>query len=126
MEPGSAQVPPHRMHQPPKSRDPARPRYQRSPASPGSLRRHHLDMGQGQARHRAHVHLIGDTMSQVNIEGTVNVKQSRGAGTVLMLVFFGWALVGVWWPLIACLWLLWMLVAGVVNIFVQGFFSRTW
>ena len=30
----------------------------------------------------------------------VNVKQARDAGTVLMLVFFGPALVFIWWPII--------------------------
>jgi len=69
-------------------------------------------------------------MSENNITITntnvVNVPDSRGAGTVLMLVFFWWLLVGFWWPLLACAWLLWMLVAAVVTIWNDGFFGRTW
>ena len=56
----------------------------------------------------------------------VNVKQARGAGTVLLIVFFGWALVFIWWPIIACLWIVWMLIAGIVTIFDRGFFTRNW
>jgi len=62
----------------------------------------------------------------VSISGPVNVKQNRGAGTVLMIVFFGWALVGIWWPLLLALWIIWLLIAGVVSIFDHGFFARTW
>jgi hypothetical protein len=64
-------------------------------------------------------------MSEVKIVGDVNVKQSRGAGTVLMFVFFGLPLMA-WWLVLACLWVLWMIVAGVVSIFDHGFFGRNW
>lgn len=56
----------------------------------------------------------------------VNVKQARGAGTVLMLVFFGPALVFIWWPIILCLWIVWLPIAGISTIFETGFFGRTW
>jgi hypothetical protein len=56
---------------------------------------------------------------------TVNVRQSRGAGTVLMLVFFWWLLI-CWWQVLAVAWLMWLLIAGVVTIFKRGFFKRTW
>ena len=64
--------------------------------------------------------------NSVTINGTVNVRQHRGAGTVLLFVFFGWAIVGLWWPLLACLWIVWMLIAGIVSIFDHSFFGRTW
>ena len=58
-------------------------------------------------------------MSEVNVKinGPVNVKQSRGAGTVLLIMFFGVPIVFIWWPIIACLWIVWMLIAGIVSIF---------
>lgn len=56
----------------------------------------------------------------------VNVpQQSRGAGSVLMLVFFWWLLL-MWWEVLACIWLVWLVVAGIVTIFDHGFFTRTW
>ena len=55
----------------------------------------------------------------------VNVKQSRGAGTALIIIFMGWAL-PLWWALLACLWLHWLLIAAIVTIFDHEFFSRTW
>ena len=64
--------------------------------------------------------------NSVTINGTVNVRQARGPGTVLMFVFFGWAIVGLWWPLLTCLWIVWMLIAGMVSIFDHSFFARTW
>lgn len=65
--------------------------------------------------------------NNITITNTVNIpKQSRGSGTVLMWLFFGWALVGIWWPLIACLWLVWMPIAGITTIFRRGFFTSTW
>jgi hypothetical protein len=68
-------------------------------------------------------------MSENNITITnsnvVNVPDSRGAGTVLMFVFFWWLLL-TWWSVLACAWLLWMPVAAIVSIWRSGFFSRTW
>lgn len=55
----------------------------------------------------------------------IKVHQSRGAGTVLMLVFFGWALV-FWWTLLLTAWIIWMMIAGIVTIFDHGFFTRNW
>jgi hypothetical protein len=65
-------------------------------------------------------------MANVKIDGTVNVKQSRGAGTALMLIFFGWALVGFWWPLIFSLWLIWLPIVGIIAIFDIEFFKNYW
>lgn len=55
----------------------------------------------------------------------INVRQSRGAGTVLLLVFFWWLLL-VWWQLLLVAWLVWLLVAGVTTIFKRGFFTGKW
>jgi hypothetical protein len=65
-------------------------------------------------------------MNEVKIAGTVNVRQSRGAGTALLIIFLGPWLLFFWWPLIACLWLLWMVIAGAVSIFDHEFFGRNW
>jgi hypothetical protein len=70
-------------------------------------------------------------MSENNItitnNNTVNVpRQSRGAGTVLMVIFFGWALVFIWWPILAALWIVWMIIAGIVSIFEHDFFANNW
>ena len=62
----------------------------------------------------------------INNTNVVNVPNSRGAGTVLMFIFFGWLLVGFWWPLLACAWLVWLPIAGIVSIWDRGFFARTW
>lgn len=64
--------------------------------------------------------------NNVTIVNNVSTPNSRGAGTVLMLVFFGWFLLMTWWPLLAALWLVWLVVAGITTIFDRGFFSRTW
>ena len=62
-----------------------------------------------------------------NNSNVVNVpQQSRGAGTVLAFLFFWPALIFGWWPLLACVWLVWLVVAGVVSIFDHRFFARTW
>lgn len=62
----------------------------------------------------------------INNTNTVNVpQQSRGAGTVLMFVFF-WPVLLLWWQLLACIWIVWLLVAGIVTIFDHDFFARTW
>jgi hypothetical protein len=64
--------------------------------------------------------------NNITITNTVNVPQaSRGAGTVLMFVFFWWLLL-IWWQVLACVWLVWLLVAGIVTIFQHDFFGRTW
>jgi hypothetical protein len=56
----------------------------------------------------------------------VNIpRQSRGSGTVLMFVFFWWALL-MWWAVLASAWLVWLLIAGIVSIFKHDFFARTW
>lgn len=56
----------------------------------------------------------------------VNVpQQSRGAGTVLMFVFF-WPVLLMWWAILAHAWVLWLIVAAIVTIFDHGFFGRTW
>jgi hypothetical protein len=60
-----------------------------------------------------------------NHEKPVNVKQARGAGSVLLVTIF-WAPLFVWWALILCLWVVWMPVAGITTIFKTGFFKRTW
>jgi hypothetical protein len=64
--------------------------------------------------------------ANVTIVNNVNTPNSRGAGTVLMLVFFGWFLLMWWWPLLAVLWVLWLPIAGITAIWVDGFFTRTW
>ena len=61
-----------------------------------------------------------------NVNVNVNTPNSRGAGTVLMLVFFGWFLLLWWWPILASLWVLWLLVAAITNIFQAGFFVKYW
>ena len=67
-----------------------------------------------------------DNSSNVNVTTTVNTPDSRGAGTVLLIVFFGWFLLMWWWPLLASLWLVWLIVAGIITIFQRGFFTATW
>lgn len=60
---------------------------------------------------------------------TVNVvtPNSRGAGTVLMLVLFGWWLLPWWWSLLLTVWMVWVVIAGVTAFFDHGdLFSRTW
>jgi hypothetical protein len=64
-------------------------------------------------------------MSEVKIVGEVKVKQSRGPGTALMLIFLGLPLM-MWWAVLAAAWVVWMVIAGVVSIFSHGFFARTW
>lgn len=64
--------------------------------------------------------------NNVTISGPVNVRQARGAGTVLLIFCFGWALVTIWWPILACLWIVWMIISGIVTIFDHGFFARNW
>lgn len=64
--------------------------------------------------------------NNITITNTINVpQQSRGAGTVLMVIFFGW-LLPMWWMTLASIWLVWLMVAGIVNIFDHGFFARNW
>lgn len=66
------------------------------------------------------------TENNITITNTVNVpRQSRGAGTVLVVIVFGW-LLPLWWSTLAALWIVWMLVAGITSIFQHDFFSRTW
>jgi hypothetical protein len=43
-----------------------------------------------------------------------------------MVIFFGWALVFIWWPILAALWIAWMIVAGIVSIFEHDFFANNW
>lgn len=66
-------------------------------------------------------------MSEVNVKinGPVNVRQSRGAGTVLVVVLFWWLLVW-WWMMLACAWIIWMPIAGIISIWQDGFFARNW
>ena len=60
--------------------------------------------------------------NNVTINGPVNVKQARGAGTVLLVVFFGWALVFIWWPITPA-YGSWVLVQD-PNLLRCGFFAR--
>jgi hypothetical protein len=63
----------------------------------------------------------------INITTNVNVPQpSRGAGTVLMLVFFGWVLLFFWWPLLASIWVVWLVIAAIVTIWDHEFFVNNW
>ena len=71
-------------------------------------------------------------MSENNINITnvnnnvVNVpRQSRGAGTVLMFVFFGWLLPW-WWLALITAWLVWLLIDAVIAIWDPEFFMNTW
>jgi hypothetical protein len=65
-------------------------------------------------------------MDNINIVNTVNVpQQSRGAGTALVIIFLWWALL-IWWQVLVCLWLVWLLIAGVVTIWDHEFFAKTW
>jgi hypothetical protein len=78
-----------------------------------------------------HNHLKGDRiMNENNINitnvNTVNVPQpSRGAGTVLMVLFFWWVF-PTWWMTLASIWLVWLIIAGVVAIFDPDFFTNNW
>lgn len=64
--------------------------------------------------------------NNVTVINTVNVpRQSRGAGTALLIVFL-WPVLLVWWQLLACAWLVWLLIAAVVTIFKHDYFARTW
>jgi hypothetical protein len=64
-------------------------------------------------------------MSEVKIVGDVNVKQARGAGTAIMLVFFGLPLI-IWWLVLAVAWIIWLPIAAITTVFAHGFFTRTW
>jgi phosphatidylglycerophosphate synthase len=64
--------------------------------------------------------------NNITIVNQVNTPNSRGAGTVLMLLFFGWFLLLWWWPLLAMLWLVWLPIAAIASIWVDGLFARTW
>jgi hypothetical protein len=61
----------------------------------------------------------------VSSNNPIHVRQSRGAGTVLVVLFFWWLLI-TWWMLLACIWVVWLLIAGIVTIFDRGFFTRNW
>jgi hypothetical protein len=63
----------------------------------------------------------------INNSNTVNIpRQSHGAGTALMLIFFWWFFIGFWWPMLLIAWLVWLLIAGITTIFKRGFFTATW
>jgi hypothetical protein len=64
-------------------------------------------------------------MTEVNINGTVNVKQSRGAGTALMIIFL-WPVLLMWWQFLLAVWLVWIIIDGVIAIFNAEFFIKTW
>ena len=73
--------------------------------------------------------MTSDYPNQNNANVTVNVNtpNSRGAGTVLMIVLFWWVLVGFWWPLLIAAWLTWMVIAAITAIFDHGDLWRgTW
>jgi hypothetical protein len=62
----------------------------------------------------------------VSVTTNVNVPQpARGAGTVLAIVFL-WPALLLWWSLLLCLWIIWMLIAGIGSIFDHSLFARTW
>jgi hypothetical protein len=64
--------------------------------------------------------------NNITITNVVNTPQSsRGAGTVLLFVLFWWALL-IWWSVLASVWIVWLLIAGIVSIFDHGFFGRNW
>jgi hypothetical protein len=64
--------------------------------------------------------------NNITITNTINVpRQSRGAGTALMLIFLWWVLIW-WWQILAAVWIVWLPIAGIVTIFEHGFFTRTW
>lgn len=66
-----------------------------------------------------------ENTNNITVVNNVSTPNSRGAGTVLVVIFFGW-LLPAWWSLLAALWLTWLPVAGIVSIFAHGFFARTW
>jgi hypothetical protein len=71
---------------------------------------------------------MGDNMDNIviNNNNVVNVPRgSRGAGTVLMILFFWWVL-PTWWTVLVSLWLIWLPIAAIVSIFDNSFFARTW
>jgi hypothetical protein len=70
------------------------------------------------------VEASGDGNVVVVVNNNVG-QSSRGAGTVLMFVFFGW-LLPFWWGVLLQAWLAWLIVAAVVTIFNHEFFGRTW
>ena len=64
----------------------------------------------------------------INITNTnvVNVpRQSRGAGTVLMFLFF-WPALIMWWQILAVLWVPWVLICAIVAIWDSEFFADYW
>jgi hypothetical protein len=62
----------------------------------------------------------------IHNNNVVNVpRQGRGAGTVLMFVFFWW-LLPTWWSILFSLWLIWIIIDGVIAIFNPEFFLDTW
>jgi hypothetical protein len=57
---------------------------------------------------------------------TINTpRPSRGAGTVLVIIFFGW-LLPTWWTLLASIWIIWLIIDGIIAIFNPEFFLDTW
>jgi hypothetical protein len=64
-------------------------------------------------------------MNEVKIVGDVNVKQSRGAGTALMIIFL-WPVLLMWWQILLAVWLIWIIIDGVIAIFNAEFFLATW
>jgi hypothetical protein len=64
-------------------------------------------------------------MGEVRIVGEVKVKQSRGAGTVLAIMFL-WPILVTWWAILLAVWIVWMIIAGFVSFSDHSFFARTW
>jgi hypothetical protein len=63
------------------------------------------------------------TITNTNVINTP--QQSRGAGTVLIFVFFWWVL-PTWWMILLSIWLVWIIIDGIIAIFNPEFFISTW
>ena len=60
-----------------------------------------------------------------NVSVNVSTPNSRGAGTVLMFLFF-WPVLLMWWTVLLAAWMIWIPVCGVVTIFQHDFFANNW
>jgi len=71
---------------------------------------------------------MSENSNVINISNTnvVNVpRQSRGAGTVLLVLFFWWVLPA-WWMILASIWIVWLIIDGIIALWNPEFFIDTW
>lgn len=80
-------------------------------------------MNEPTSNHNENNITITNTVAAPNV--VVNTPNSRGAGTVLLFVFF-WPFLLIWWTLLLALWPVWLIAAAITTIFNHSFFVQTW